>query len=213
MTKIDTFNQEGKKQSQVSLKDEVFNVEINKILLQQSLVTEASNKRKVISKTKTRGERAGSTRKPWRQKGTGRARVGSVRSPLWRGGGIIFGPKTERNFSKNMPKKMRTKSILMALSSKISDKKVIVLDKIVLKQAKTKEMEAVLNKLKVEGSILLILPELTSENNLIIKKSSKNLPYLKVIPATSLNVFDVLNNNHLIFTKDAIKKIEGLYGG
>ncbi len=173
-------------------------------LIHQVYVYELSQRRQPTAHTKDRGEVRGSGRKPWRQKGTGRARAGQVRSPLWRGGGIIFGPTPKLNFKKRVPKKQRRKAIYSILSQEIKEKKVIIVSEISQKNIKTKEFEEKITRLPVkEGTVLVVMEKMDEK----IKKSAKNIPYIKAIDVESLNVIDLLNYDFIVITKEAFKKI------
>jgi large subunit ribosomal protein L4 len=154
-------------------------------------------------KVKNRSEVAGGGRKPWRQKGTGRARQGSIRSPQWRGGGVVFGP-TPRSYSYKLPKKVRRLAIKSALSSKVIDNSIVVLEDLALNAPKTKEMAAVLKGLSVERKALIV----TADNNENVALSSRNIPNVTVVTANGVNVLDVLNHDKLIMTKAAVQKVE-----
>ncbi len=211
--KISIYNQKGEEIEKADLPAEVFGVDVNQDLVHQAVVAQMANARKVIAHTKDRSEKRGGGRKPWRQKGTGRARHGSIRSPIWRGGGVTFGPTKERVFSKKINKKMKTKALFMALSSKAKDKKLILLDKIELAEAKTKQMAEIIKDLKektkkdLNKSALIILP---SSNQDVIR-ATKNIPKIKIIRADSLNVLDVLTYKHLLLLQGSIKVIEKTY--
>jgi len=202
---IDTHNQEGKKIGQMELPKEIFEIKLNTDLVHQVVLAQTANKRQGSAKAKTRAEVRGGGRKPWRQKGTGRARVGSIRSPIWRGGGVTFGPIAEKVFKKRIPKKMRRKALFMVLSVKAKENLLLVLDKLEIKKPKTKEMAEVLNKLFLKkGSGLIVLPEINK--NIIL--SVKNIPKTGTIQAKDLNVLDLLSYKYLVMPKDAIKIIK-----
>ncbi len=203
--KISVFNQEGKEISQTLLPKEIFDVSFNSDLVHQVVVSQTANRRKVIAHTKTRGEVSGGGKKPWRQKGTGRARHGSTRSPLWRHGGITFGPTKERIFKKKIPKKMKRKALFMVLSAKVKNNLLILLDKLKIEKVKTKLMTEILKKLpsKVESS-LIALPEL--DKNIIL--AARNLPHIETIQVKDLNCLDLLSFKYLIMPKDSIKVLK-----
>lgn len=199
------YNQEGKEVGTTVLPKEIFEVPLNSDLVHQVVVSQAANRRRVIAHTKGRGEVRGGGRKPWRQKGTGRARAGSIRSPLWRGGGVVFGPTKERVFKKEIPKKMKRKSLFMVLSAKAKNNLLILLDKLKLEKSKTKEMMLVLQKLPSKNApSLVILPEYNKD----IILASRNIPYCQTIQAKDLNSLDLLSFKYLITTKEAIKVIK-----
>lgn len=203
--KISVFNQEGKEISQTLLPKEIFDVSLNSDLVHQVVVSQTVNRRKVIAHTKTRGEVSGGGKKPWRQKGTGRARHGSTRSPLWRHGGVTFGPTKERIFKKKIPKKMKRKALFMVLSAKVKNNLLILLDKLKIEKVKTKLMAEILKKLpsKVESS-LIALPEL--DKNIIL--AARNLPHIETIQVKDLNCLDLLSFKYLIMPKDSIKVLK-----
>lgn len=211
--KISIYNQKGEEIEKTDLPVKIFGLEINKDLVHQVVVAQMANARKVIAHTKDRSEVRGGGRKPWKQKGTGRARHGSIRSPIWRGGGVTFGPTKERVFTKKINKKMKTKALFMTLSSKVKDNQLILLDKIELAEAKTKQMTEVIKDLKnkvkkdLDKSILIVLPS----SNQDIVRASKNIPKVKIIRADSLNVLDVLTYKYLLVLQGSIKVIEKTY--
>ena len=203
--KIPVYNQQGKEIGQTLLPKEIFDVKLNSDLVHQIVVSQMANRRKVIAHTKDRGEVRGGGRKPWRQKGTGRARVGSIRSPLWRGGGVTFGPTKERVFKKIIPKKMRRKALFMVLSEKAKNNLLILLDKLKIEQPKTKLIVEILKKLPGEGkSSLIALSQL--DKNLIL--AARNLPKIRTIQAKDLNCLDLLSFKYLIMPKEAIRIIK-----
>src|SRR4030042_1453519 len=185
--KINVYNQEGKEIGNTLLPKEIFDVKINPPLVQQVVVSQMANRREVLANAKTRGEVRGGGRKPWRQKGTGRARHGSRRSPIWRGGGITFGPRKDRVFKKKINKKVRRSALLMVLSGKVKNNLLVVLEDLKLEKAKTKLMVAVLKKLpSKEQNALLVLPKM--DKSLIT--ASRNIPNIETIQAKDLNALD-----------------------
>ena len=184
------------------LKDEIFGVELRPHLLHQMVVMQLNNRRAGTAATKSKGFVRGGGKKPWRQKGTGRARAGSIRSPLWVGGGTIFGPQP-KDFSYRLPKKARREALLSALSLKKQDGKLLVLDKLELAEAKTKVMKKVLEDLQVQ-SALIVIPESDRK----VELAARNLPAVKVLRAEGLNVYDLLRYEHLILTEGALKALE-----
>jgi len=188
----------------MDLPDAVFGVELNVNLLHQAAVAQMANMRRVIAHTKDRSEVRGGGRKPWRQKGTGRARHGSRRSPIWVGGGVTFGPTTDRNFKKKINAKMKQKATLMALSGKARDKELIVLDKLELVTPKTKEMATVVDRV-VPGvaTALLMLPE----RNETIQRAGRNLSDFKTISILNINVLDLLNHKYLVLTQGTVEAL------
>lgn len=208
MITVKVYNLEGKEVEKLKLDDSVFGLSANDDLLHQVYVSLASNRRQVLAHTKTRGERAGSGIKPWRQKGTGRARVGSVRTPVWRKGGVAFGPTSDRNFKKKINKKMNSKAITITLSGKLRDSQMLVINKLELKEKKTKKMAEALKNLKVKGSVLFGF----SAKEKDLQLTSRNLPRVKNILTSQLNVLDILNNKNLILSKESVKYLEKKYG-
>ena len=207
---IETYNQKGERVGETRVPSEIFGVEINPDLVHQVVVSQMANLRQSIAHTKDRKEVSGGGRKPWRQKGTGRARAGSIRSPLWRGGGVTFGPRKEKVFKKKIPQKMKRKAIFMVLSGKLKNNLLILLDDLKLERSKTKLMKETLNNLKKKikhfkgGSVLVTLPKV--DKNVIL--AARNLPKTKTILAKDLNVLDLLSFKYLILTKEAIKQIK-----
>jgi large subunit ribosomal protein L4 len=203
--KVKVYNQKGEEIETMALPKEIFEVEINPDLIHQVFLSQQANKRRIIADTKDRSEVRGGGKKPWRQKGTGRARHGSIRSPIWIGGGVTFGPTTDKVFKKRIPKKMRRKALFMVLSSKARDNELIILDNLKTEKPKTKMMADVFKRLSLDKEKKLIaLP--SSDINLY--KSLRNLDLTKVIIAKDLNVIDLLSFKYLVMPKDSIKKIE-----
>lgn len=203
--KFDVYNQEGKVDGSINLPKEIFEVDFNSDLVHQIAVSLAGNKRQGSAHAKFRGEVRGGGKKPWRQKGTGRARHGSTRSPLWKGGGVTHGPRNDRIWEREVPKKMRRKALLMVLSEKAKNNNLIILDKIELVKGKTKEMAYSLAKLPCKGSSTLIaLPGYDKKLFL----ASRNINKVLVDDARNLNVLDLLNSKYLLMPKETIKTIE-----
>lgn len=207
MIKFPVHNLEGKKIKDIELSDSVFAVPKNDALLHQVYVSQYANRRQVVAHTKDRAERAGSGRKPWRQKGTGRARVGSVRSPIWRKGGIIFGPTKDRNFKKDIPKKMNRKALTVTLSGKAGDKEIIIVDSLKIKEPKTKLIKQTIDNLKLKGSVLFGF----SRDERPTKRAVRNLQRVDNIDVENLNVFDILNHKYLVMSEEGIKFLESKY--
>lgn len=207
MATVKVYNLEGKKTEELKVSDSVFNLPANDDLVHQIYVSLSANKRQVLAHTKNRGERAGSGIKPWRQKGTGRARVGSSRTPTWRGGGVAFGPTKDRNFKKKINKKMNAKAIAIVLSGKLKDGEIVVLDKLELASQKTKEMAAALKKFKLKGTTLMSFGGKEKE----LMRLSRNLPKVKNIATDQLNVLAMLDNKNLIMSKESVKYLEKKY--
>ena len=206
MPKIDVYNIEGKKVSDLELNESVFGIEPNEKIVHSVLVNYLANQRQGTANTKTRAEVAGGGRKPWRQKGTGRARQGSIRAPQWIKGGIALGPKP-RDYSYKINKKERQLAIKSVLSSKILENNLVVVDKLDLAEIKTKNMVKALENLKVEGKTLIVLPE----NNQNVQASSRNIEGVKTSLTNTINVYDLLKYNKLILTVDSVKKLEEVY--
>jgi len=201
---VKTYDTNGKEVGQTRLPSEIFDVKMNSDLVHQVAVSQMANKRTVIAHTKDRAQVRGGGRKPWRQKGTGRARHGSRRSPLWKGGGVTFGPTKERNFEKKINKKMKRKAILMVLSAKVKNNLLLILEKLSLEKPKTKLMAGILKKLPIKGSSLIILPQLERE----IVRAARNIPKTATIEARNLNALDLLSFKYLIMPKDSVKVIK-----
>ena len=206
MPKIDVYSIEGKKVSDVELKDEVFGIEPNEAVVHSVLVNYLANQRQGTQSTKTRAEVRGGGRKPWRQKGTGRARQGSIRAPHWVGGGVALGPKP-RSYKYRVNKKERRLAIRSVLSSKVLENNLVIVDKIDFKEIKTKQMVKALDSLKVTGKTLILLPE-KNEN---VQKSARNIEGVKTTLVNTIHVYDLLKYNKLIVTLDAVKKLEEVY--
>ncbi len=206
MPKVDVYNIEGKKVSDVDLKEEIFGIEPNEEIVHSVLVNYLANQRQGTGSTKTRTEVSGGGKKPWRQKGTGRARQGSIRAPHWVGGGVALGPKP-RSYSYKVNKKERRLAIKSVLSSKVLEKELVVVDKMDLKEIKTKNMVNALTNLKVEGKTLILLPE-RNEN---VQKSARNIEGVKTSLVNTINVYDLLKYKNLVITLDTVKKLEEVY--
>jgi len=203
--KIPVYNQAGDEVGTALLPKEIFDVSVNSDLVHQVVVSQMANRRKVIAHSKDRGEVRGGGRKPWRQKGTGRARHGSIRSPLWKGGGVTFGPTKEKIFKKKIPKKMKRLALFMTLSGKAKNNSLILLDKLKIEKPKTKQIFEIFEKIPCKNeSCLIILPEY--DKNLIL--SSRNLPKVKTIQAKDLNCLDLLSFKYLLMPKETIKAIK-----
>ena len=201
MANLKVIDQKGKDAGEVTLNDEVFGIKPNESVVFDAIIRQRAGRRQGTSKVKNRSAVRGGGKKPWKQKGTGRARQGSIRSPQWRGGGVVFGP-TPRSYAYSMPRKQRRLAIKSVLSQKLIDKDLIVLDQLTMSAPKTKEFKSILDDLKIEGKVLVV----SEDKN--IQYSARNLPNVKVITANGLNVEDVVNYDKLILTKEAIEKIE-----
>ena len=206
MPKVDVYNMQGKKVSDVELSEAVFGIEPNENIVHSALVNYLANQRQGTQSTKTRAEVSGGGRKPWRQKGTGRARQGSIRAPQWIKGGIALGPKP-RSYSYRINKKEKQLAIRSLLSAKVLDNELTVVDKLEVKDAKTKVMAKALTDLKVEGKALIIL----ADRNDNVLRSSRNIEGVKTIELNTINVFDLLNCNKLVLPLDTVKKLEEVY--
>jgi len=226
--KIKVYNQNGEESGKTELPSEIFDVKMNSDLVHQVVIAQMANQRQVIAHTKIRSEVRGGGRKPWRQKGTGRARHGSIRSPIWKGGGVTFGPRKERNFKKKINKKMRRKALFMVLSSKNKNREMVVLDDLKIEKPKTKEMIKIIQaltsaffsdkstadeskktknqkpKAKSQRSVLIAL----SKKDVDITRAARNIQKLKTIQAKDLNVLDLLNYKYLIMTEEGIETIK-----
>jgi len=206
MPKIDVYNVEGKKVSDVELKEEVFGIKPNEAIVHSVLVNYMANQRQGTGNTKTRAEVSGGGKKPWRQKGTGRARQGSIRAPQWYKGGVALGPKP-RDFSYTLNKKEKQLAIKSVLSSKVLENNLVVLDKLEFDEIKTKQMVKALENLKLEGKILIVL----GAPNKNVQRSAKNIPDVKTSLTNTINVYDLLKYKKLILTLDSVKGLEEVY--
>lgn len=211
--KVKLYNQQGENIGQAELPAEVFGLKMNKDLVHQSITIQAANSRKVIAHTKDRSEVRGGGKKPWKQKGTGRARHGSIRSPLWRGGGITFGPTKERVFSQKISKKMKKKALLISLSSKVKDEELVLLDKLELTEAKTKKMAELFKNLEEKigkdfskGTLVVL-----AKSDRLIIRAGRNIPKVKILNANNLNILDVLSHKYLLMPQESVKVIEKTY--
>lgn len=200
---IDVYNIKGEVVGKTALSREIFEGTVNEALLHPAVVSYLAGRRKGTAKTKTRSEVSGGGVKPWKQKGTGRARAGSNTSPLWRRGATVFGPRP-RDYSYSLPQKVRRLALLSALSSKLNDDKIAVLDKLELERIKTKDMVAILQSLKAESKSLLILTNPDDE----VKKSSRNIANFHLRAPFSLNTYDVLSHEKILITKEALSQLE-----
>ena len=206
MPKVNIYNVSGQVVDEMDLIDSIFGVEINEHAMYEMVKNHLANKRQGTQSAKTRAEVRGGGRKPWRQKGTGRARQGSIRSPQWKGGGVVFAPKP-RDYSYTVPKKIRRVAMKSAFSSKVLENEMIVLDELNLVEPKTKEMVKILENLNVSKKALIVMDEI-NEN---VIKSVKNIPNVKVTLVNTLNVYDILNYDFFVITKGAVSKVEEVY--
>lgn len=206
MAQVQVYNQEGRKTSKLELADSVFGIEPNKNAMHLAVVSYLAAQRQGTQSTLTRSEVSGGGAKPWRQKGTGRARQGSTRSPQWTHGGIALGPKP-RKYKVTLNKKVKRLAMKSALSSKVAESEMMILNKLELEEIKTKAMIEVFTKLKTGKKVLLVLPE----NNDVVYKSARNIEGVKVVTVNTLCVYDILNCSNIVVLKDAAKKIEEVY--
>lgn len=207
MPKVTLYNVSGSEIGEVELADTVFGIEPNQHVLHEAVLMQQASLRAGTHKVKGRSEVRGGGRKPWKQKGTGRARQGSIRSPQWKGGGTVFGP-TPRSYSYKLPKKVRRLAIKSALSSKVADQSIIVLDELLLEAPKTKEFASILNNLSVDRKALVVT---TEDNNNNVALSARNIPGVTWVTASGVNVLDVMKHDKLIITKEAAKMVEEVF--
>ena len=206
--KLDVRNMSGAVVDSVEVLDDVFDAPMNSALLHQVMVGQLANKRQGTAKVKTRSEVAGGGAKPRPQKYTGRARQGSIRSPQWRGGGVVFGP-TPRSYRQRTPKRMKQQAIKIVLSDKARERQLVVLDAFRLSEAKTKQMAQALKALEVESSALLVGDEMNDD----VVRAVRNIPKVQTLPVSLLNAVDVLNAKKVVMTVDAVRRAEELWGG
>ena len=207
MTKVSLFNQAGSSVGEIELNDKVFGIEPNESVLFEAIISQRASLRQGNHKVKNRSEVAGGGRKPWKQKGTGRARQGSIRSPQWRGGGTVFGP-VPRSYSYKLPKKVRRLALLSALSSKVREESIIVLEGLAFDAPKTKEFVKVLTNLSINKKALVVTADL-DEN---VALAARNIPGITVVSATGINVLDLVGHDKLVMTKAAVEKVEEVLG-
>jgi large subunit ribosomal protein L4 len=203
MPKVTLLNQSGSQVGEVELNDSVFGIEPNEHVVFEAVMMQRASLRQGTHKVKTRSEVRGGGRKPWRQKGTGRARQGSIRSPQWRGGGTVFGP-VPRSYSYKLPKKVRRLALKSALSSKVAEQNILVLEALSFDAPKTKEFVTVLKNLSVDSKALIVTDGL-NEN---VALSARNIPGVTVVEANGINVLDLLGHEKVIMTKAAVEKVE-----
>ena len=206
--KLDVRNMNGTVVDSVEVLDDVFDTPMNAALLHQVMVGQLANKRQGTAKVKTRSEVAGGGAKPRPQKYTGRARQGSIRSPQWRGGGVVFGP-TPRSYRQRTPKRMKRQAVKMVLSDKAREQQLVVVDEFRLADGKTKQLVHALNALEVDSSVLLVGTEMDQA----VVRAARNIPRVRTLPVEQLNVVDVLNAKRIVMTVDAVRKAEELWGG
>ena len=205
MANVTVYNMEGNEVGTMELNDAVFGVEINEHLVHLAVVRQLANKRQGTQKAKTRSEVSGGGRKPWRQKGTGHARQGSIRAPQWTGGGVVFAP-VPRDYEVKMNKKERRAALKSALTSKVQDNKLVVVDSLTLAEAKTKEMQKVLTNLKADKALVI-----TAADDQNVAISARNIADVQTATVNTINVYDVMRHNTVVVTKDAVASIEEVY--
>ncbi len=205
--RVPVYNVRGEQVSEAELQDFIFAAPVNQALMHQALLRQLANARLGTHKTKTRGEVSGGGRKPWRQKGTGRARQGSIRAPHWRGGGIVFGP-TPRSYEQKMPRKMRRQALRSALSVKAAGSQLVLLDDLTMSEPRTKEIKAMLTNLGITSSALILLPQ----RDEVILRSVRNLPEVRTLVAQYLNVRDLLQYEYVVMPLASVQVIESFLG-
>ena len=205
MANVSVLNMEGKEVGSMELNDAVFGVEINEHLVHLAVVRQLANNRQGTQKAKTRSEVSGGGRKPWRQKGTGHARQGSIRAPQWTGGGVVFAP-VPRDYEVKMNKKERRAALKSALTSKVQENKLVVVDSLALAEAKTKEMQKVLTNLKADKALVV-----TADDDQKVVLSARNIADVQTATVNTINVYDVMKYNTVVVTKDAVASIEEVY--
>ncbi|HBH61946.1 MAG TPA: 50S ribosomal protein L4 [Nitrospiraceae bacterium] len=208
MAEIEIINQNNKSVGKADLPDDIFGVEVRRALLHEVVHNHLANKRQGTASTKTRGMVSGGGKKPYKQKGTGRARAGSNRSPLWKGGGTVFGPHP-RDYSYKLPKKVKWSALSSALSAKLADGEVILIDNISVTEPKTKAVKGLLDNLGLKNNVLIIVPE----RNDALELASRNIPKVNVARVSELNVYSILSHEKLLISKDAIEKMKEAYSG
>ncbi|MDD3613824.1 MAG: 50S ribosomal protein L4 [Caldicoprobacterales bacterium] len=206
MPKVALYSMDGTAVGDIDLSDDIFGVEVNHHVMHQVVKMQLANKRQGTQSALTRAEVRGGGAKPWRQKGTGRARHGSIRSPIWRKGGVVFAPKP-RSYRYSLPKKVRRLAMKSALSSKVNEEAILVLDSLELKEAKTKEMAKVLDNFNINKKALIVL----EGKNETVERAARNIPGVKLAYVNTLNVLDILNYDNFVITQDAVKKVEEVY--
>ena len=205
MSKVEMLNLNGEKVKEIKINDKVWGIEPNDAVLHNAIVLAMANSRQSSASTKTRDEVSGGGRKPWRQKGTGNARQGSIRAPQWRGGGVVFGPTPNRNYSKKQNKKERRLAVLSALSYKALDKELIVLETLSFETSKTKEMVNLLTSLNIRNNKVLVVVEELNENLVL---SARNLPNVKLVTFKEVNAYDLVSSDNMVITENALVKLE-----
>ena len=205
MAKVSVYNMEGKEVDSIELDDAIFNVEVNEHLVHMAVLNQLANNRQGTQKAKTRSEVRGGGRKPWRQKGKGHARQGSIRAPQWTGGGVVFAP-VPRDYSMKMNKKEKRAALKSALTSRVQENKIVVVDELKMDEIKTKKFAKVMSNLKVDKALVVL-----ADNDKNVVASAKNIPSVKTASTDTINVYDILKYNTLVLTKDAVKNIQEVY--
>ena len=205
MAKVAVYNMEGKEVEKIDLADSIFGVEVNEHLVHLAVLQQQANDRQGTQKAKTRSEVRGGGRKPWRQKGTGHARQGSIRAPQWTGGGVVFAP-VPRDYSMKMNKKEKRAALKSALTSRVLENKIVVVDELKMDEIKTKKFAKVMSNLKVDKALVVL-----ADNDKNVVASAKNIPSVKTASTDTINVYDILKYNTLVLTKDAVKNIQEVY--
>jgi large subunit ribosomal protein L4 len=206
MPKVDLYNMKGDTVGQIELNDDIFGIDVNENAMHLAVQNQLANRRQGTQSTKTKSEVSGGGARPWRQKGTGRARHGSTRSAQWIKGGIVLGPKP-RSYSYTLPKKLKRLALKSALTSKVNENELLVLDQLDFDAIKTKQMVNLLSALKVDTSVLMVI----NGKNEAVEKSARNIPGVKTAFVNTINVFDILKYDKFIITKDAVEKVEEVY--
>jgi large subunit ribosomal protein L4 len=202
MPTIPVLNIQGSQVGEIALNEAIFGAKVNKALLHEAVTMQLASRRLGTSAVKNRAAVSGGGRKPWRQKGTGQARHGSRRSPIWKGGGVVFGP-TPRSYAYSLPKKARRKALCAALSAKVESGELIVVDGLTMSEPKTKVMVDILSKIKAEKPLIV-----TAGSDVNVSKSGRNIPGVAIMASEGVNVYDILAHNHLVLTKEAVGKVE-----
>lgn len=208
MARVTLYTIDGSKKGELTLDDSLFAVPVNAALVHEAVVAQTANSREAVAHTKTRADVAGTGKKPWKQKGTGRARHGSRRSPIWSGGGITFGPRSDRNFSVKMNRQARRKALAMVLSDKVTNDRFVVVDTLVSEEGKTKELLQLLTKLPSAGKKTLIV---TAPENKLMSRAARNVPDVTTIPANALNVVDLLRFDYVVISEPAVTMVTEIY--
>lgn len=209
MSKVNIYNLAGEVVGQQDINDAIFGVQVKPVVVQQTVVAQLANRRKPWAHTKTRSEVSGGGKRPWAQKHTGRARHGSIRSPIWKGGGVAFGPRNERNYTTHINKKMKQAALRMVLSDKLADQRLVFVNSLALPEIKTKLVTAALRKLPVKGRTTMFVVDKEAKH---LNRSSRNLKDVRTLGVESLNVYDLINANTIVLPVAALAVIEQLYG-